>query len=310
MKPLLSLISFVLLSMSSLLAQPIDSTFYVHTSDNVDLYVHIKGQGQPCLYLHGGPGSGSTWMQDLGGSILEQYYTMIYLDQRGVCKSSSPNPNDASSYTLDRQVEDWETVRQLLGIDSWFLLGHSFGGLLEMGYWQRHSEAIKGMIFMNCTLSMEASFRDSWLPTAIKILGDKVNPKALDTSLPIWDRMTSVFPLLNNDNRWQIFTPNKEANDRVDSWEYHKDCKQHGCGDIVLTIDDYWQDFRLLTSDVSVPVLFFFGRFDHSVGPDFYKGVHFPNAIIVGADCGHFPFLEAPEDLHQALQCFQSFSSH
>ena len=31
----------------------------ITTSDGVDLYVKVKGEGTPLLYLHGGPGSES-----------------------------------------------------------------------------------------------------------------------------------------------------------------------------------------------------------------------------------------------------------
>ena len=57
---------------------------FVLTSDSVELYVNIKGNGTPCLYIHGGPGSGSYWVEKFFGSELEQHFKMIYLDQRGV----------------------------------------------------------------------------------------------------------------------------------------------------------------------------------------------------------------------------------
>jgi len=33
----------------------------IFTTDSVSLYVNVKGSGTPCLYIHGGPGSGSYW---------------------------------------------------------------------------------------------------------------------------------------------------------------------------------------------------------------------------------------------------------
>lgn len=60
------------------------------TSDSVSLYVNVKGKGTPCLYLHGGPGSGSYWLEKFFGDYLEQHFQMIYLDQRGVGRSTSP----------------------------------------------------------------------------------------------------------------------------------------------------------------------------------------------------------------------------
>ena len=60
------------------------------TSDSVCLYVNVRGIGTPCLYLHGGPGSGSLWLEEFMGDYLEKNFQMVYLDQRGVGRSSSP----------------------------------------------------------------------------------------------------------------------------------------------------------------------------------------------------------------------------
>jgi proline iminopeptidase len=63
---------------------------HILTTDSVDLYVNVKGSGTYCLFIHGGPGSGSYWVEKFFGKELEQRFTMIYLDQRGVGRSSSP----------------------------------------------------------------------------------------------------------------------------------------------------------------------------------------------------------------------------
>ena len=269
----------------------------IKMSDGTKLYVEVHGKGTPCLYLHGGPGSGSEWMQKLGGNILEKHFMVIYLDQRGVGRSESPRDSD---YTLSRQVKDFDEVRQALGIKSWLVLGHSFGGILTMAYWETYKNNIDGLIFMNCTLSMDASFRESWLPKAIKIIGSKANRIALDPNNKTVDRMMAIFPFLNNDNRWQIFTPQKKYNDTVNSATDYS--KHNSDGSKVIFMDEYWRDFRPLAKTVNKPVLFFYGEKDYAIGPKFYKSVHFPNMLRVGADCGHFPFIEAPKALDNALE--------
>lgn len=128
---------------------------HIKTSDGVNLYINVKGTGVPCLYIHGGPGSGSYWMELFLGDFLEQHFQMVYLDQRGTGRSSSPENND---YSMDRMIKDFEEVRGSLGIYRWLTLGHSFGGLLQMGYVSARPNSIAGMMFINCTLSMEDSF--------------------------------------------------------------------------------------------------------------------------------------------------------
>lgn len=302
MRHVLLLLAFLI---SGTIPQPVyayqDTVCHVMTSDSIKLYVHVKGEGPMCLYLHGGPGSGSTWMEAVSGHILEKRFTMVYLDQRGVCKSETPKNDD---FSFARQIQDWEEVRQALGIDHWLLMGHSWGGILMMGYWKAHPNVIDGMMFINCTLSRDTSFVDSWLPRALSILGDTASPVAKDESRPLKERMMVVFPQLNDDNRWMLFTPNKWANDSIGSWRFHKDCISHGKGETPLFMDEYGEDFRPLTSAIKVPVLYLYGRQDYAVGLEHYKTLHFPNAIIQGADCGHIVFLEEPAVFAEALDKF------
>ena len=302
MRHVLLLLAFLI---SGTIPQPVyayqDTVCHVMTSDSIKLYVHVKGEGPMCLYLHGGPGSGSTWMEAVSGHMLEKRFTMVYLDQRGVCKSETPKNDD---FSFARQIQDWEEVRQALGIDHWLLMGHSWGGILMMGYWKAHPNVIDGMMFINCTLSRDTSFVDSWLPRALSILGDTASPVAKDESRPLKERMMAVFPQLNDDNRWMLFTPNKWANDSIGSWRFHKDCISHGKGETPLFMDEYGEDFRPLTSAIKVPVLYLYGRQDYAVGPEHYKTLHFPNAIIQGADCGHIVFLEEPAVFAEALDKF------
>ena len=302
MRHVLLLLAFLI---SGTIPQPVyayqDAVCHVMTSDSISLYVHVKGEGPMCLYLHGGPGSGSTWMEAVSGHMLEKRFTMVYLDQRGVCKSETPKNDD---FSFARQIQDWEEVRQALGIDHWLLMGHSWGGILMMGYWKAHPNVIDGMMFINCTLSRDTSFEESWLPRAISILGDTASPVAKDESRPLKERMMAVFPQLNDDNRWMLFTPNKWANDSIGSWRFHKDCISHGKGETPLFMDEYGEDFRPLTSAVKVPVLYLYGRQDYAVGPEHYKTLHFPNAIIQRADCGHMVFLEEPAVFAEALEKF------
>lgn len=86
----------------------------VTTSDGVRLYVHVAGQGHPCVFVHGGPGAGAEVQQILAGSLLEQQFQMIYLDQRGSGRSAS---SATKNYALPRLVQDLEELRQQLHLD-------------------------------------------------------------------------------------------------------------------------------------------------------------------------------------------------
>ena len=275
---------------------------FIVTSDSVELYVNVKGNGPACLYIHGGPGSGSYWLEKFVGPELEARFRMVYLDQRGVGRSSSPADNN---YSLDRMVKDFEEVRQTLGIESWITLGHSFGGILQMGYVERNPETVSGMIFINCTLSMDDSFGNSWLPKGIELAGDSVPERCLDTTVSVFNRMLAVIPVLHQKgNMWQIFFDAPEDNQKMNATygefeHWNTDLSEH-----ILEIDEYWSDFRKLTPAVSQPVLFYYGRTDWAIGPEHFRGVAFPDMILWGSDAGHMPFFGYQEDLLNAIDAY------
>jgi proline iminopeptidase len=66
----------------------------------------------------------------------------------------------------------------------------------------------------------------------------------------------------------------------------------------------YGVNFKIYTSRVTMPVLFFYGKTDYMVGPGHYRGVYFPDMILWGSDVGHVPFIENKADLKDAIICY------
>jgi proline iminopeptidase len=276
---------------------------HILTSDSVNLYIMVKGKGNPCLFLHGGPASGSFFLEKLAGDYLEQHFQMIYLDQRGSGRSTSPKDKN---YSMDRMVNDFEEVRIALGIDKWITLGHSFGGLLQMGYIQKHPDVIEGMIMINCTLNIPESFNKSWFPEACGFL--KLNDRRyyLDESVPIKDRLDSILkPLIQQDIIWKMSFSTKRDNEDMnvifnDLPRGNDDFFNYG-----FIINDYLQNYQKETVKVNQPVLFFYGERDWCIGPEHYKGVHFPNMILWHFEGEHMmPFLKNKPDLEKAIDSY------
>jgi len=275
---------------------------HIITSDSVDLYVNVKGTGTPCLYIHGGPGSGSYWLELFLGGFLEQHFQMVYLDQRGTGRSSSPENKD---YSMGRMIEDFEEVRESLGIDQWLTLGHSFGGLMQMGYISARPESVEGMIFINCTLSMEDSFGSSSLPKAAELAGADIPAACIDTSLSIYERMSAVIPVLGQKGiMWKIFFADEENSRKMNDTYSHFQSWNDDQSENILDVSDYWQDFTIHTPEVKQPVLFYYGKTDWAIGPDHYRRAAFPNMLLWGSDVGHMPFLENIPDLKRAIATF------
>ena len=112
-----------------------------------EIYVEMHGDpdAPPLLYLHGGPGSSCYDFMSFQAERLSESVYLIGMDQRGVLRSEALNDNEKLS-PLDL-VEDAEALRKKLGINSWSVLGHSFGGYLAVLYASRYPKSIDKLIF-------------------------------------------------------------------------------------------------------------------------------------------------------------------
>jgi proline iminopeptidase len=106
------------------------------------------------LLLHGGPGATHEYFEALERPFAAHGVELIYYDQLG--SAYSDQPNDTSLWTLDRFVDEVEQVRVALGLDKndFYLLGHSWGGILAVEYALRHGEHIKGLIISSMMMSI------------------------------------------------------------------------------------------------------------------------------------------------------------
>lgn len=276
--------------------------YRIMTSDSVQLYAKVQGRGVPCIYLHGGPGSGSYWLEKYFGDYLEKHFTMIYLDQRGVGRSNSPANGD---YSMDRMLKDFEEVRAHLGFGQWITLGHSFGGILQVAYCEKYPEATKAMIMMNCTLCMDESFRNSWLPKISEFLGERYIDDPTDSHEAIISKMRKLIPKLDSIGAsWKMAYASAKDEELLNSTYGEIANWNSGFASVALTVDDFWKDFRPQTSAIKVPVLFFHGNRDWSIGVDHYKGVRFPNMMLREANCSHIPFLSERAVAENAISDF------
>jgi proline iminopeptidase len=275
---------------------------HIRTSDGVDLYVTVKGKGTSCLYVHGGPGSGSYWMEKFSGEMLEQHFQMIYLDQRGSARSSSPKDKN---YAMDRMVRDFEEVRTALEIKQWVTLGHSFGGILQMGYIQRHPQTVIGMIMLNCSLNAKESTKES-IPKACELLNITDISPYTDESIPLFERLNKLYgELRKQDLWWKMGYASHKSYDIMSASFEEVQNFNNDLSNIIMP-EEYLVDFKKAVANVKIPVLFFYGKTDWMVGPNHFKGVSFPEMILWGSDVGHVASLENQGDLEKAITSYQT----
>ncbi len=108
------------------------------------LYVEECGnpQGQPVVFLHGGPGGGCS--PEDRQFFDPEHYRIILFDQRGAGRSTPhASLTDNTTWYL---VEDIETIRKAMGVESWLVFGGSWGSTLALAYAQKHTERVTGLI--------------------------------------------------------------------------------------------------------------------------------------------------------------------
>jgi len=108
------------------------------------------------LLLHGGPGATHEYFECCDDYLPAAGIEYYYYDQLG--SFFSDNPNDPELVDLPRYVEEVEQLRASLGLspDNFFLLGHSWGGILAMEYALKYGANLKGLIISNMMSSAPA----------------------------------------------------------------------------------------------------------------------------------------------------------
>ena len=98
------------------------------------------------LFLHGGPGATHEYFIAADSFLPAAGIEYYYYDQLGSGLSSVPH--DPALWTIERFVEEVEQVRSALGLgpENFFLLGHSWGGVLAIEYALRYQHQLKGLI--------------------------------------------------------------------------------------------------------------------------------------------------------------------
>jgi proline iminopeptidase len=108
------------------------------------------------LLLHGGPGATHEYFEAFDSFLPAAGIEYYYYDQLG--SAYSDQPDDTTLWNLPRFVEEVEQVRQALGLnrDNFYLLGHSWGGILAMEYALKYQQNLKGLIISNMMASSPA----------------------------------------------------------------------------------------------------------------------------------------------------------
>ena len=118
-----------------------DETFNIEV-DGYNVVAYSFGGGEEVLFcVNGGPGVSCDYIRESHSWLADKGYRVVAFDQLGC--GASDHPEDASLWTIERYVEEVETVRTSLNLGKVHLLGQSWGTWLGIEYALTYPESFK-----------------------------------------------------------------------------------------------------------------------------------------------------------------------
>ncbi len=149
-----------------LAAAPLATGDHVAAVSGVDLAYHVHGEG-PVMIVHpGGPGSSSAYLQM---PALERFLTLVYVDPVGTGASGRVAPG---KYTHELLASYVEGLRAYLGLERFWLLGHSHGGEVAQVYAYTHPDRLAGLVLYSATPRYDAAWLDDRRSKMAELAGE------------------------------------------------------------------------------------------------------------------------------------------
>ena len=283
-------------------------------STGVTLNVAVGGpaDAEPILFLHGFPESHRTWRHQLRD--LSRDHFVVAPDQRGF--AGSDKPEGVENYETDRIVEDVVALADALGLNSFTLVGHDWGGAVAWLAALTHPYRVKRLIIVNAphplifqkSLIEDApqraasqyirAFRSPAMEAGIKAMGletflekgllahadsSKLEPEERQAYLDDWSQEGALTAMLNWYRASTIEVPAVGEEAKAPLWTHAP------------------------FPHLKMPTLVIWGLKDKALLPVQLEGLHQlvdDLRIVTSATAGHFVTWEEPEIVTSAIRDF------
>ena len=104
-----------------------------------------NADGPTLMLMHGFMSSKLQWERNIDRLGAELRLVLVELMGHG----SSPVPDDVVHYERAAVLARLEAIREAVGVDRWFVGGHSLGGAVSIRYAMAHPDRTRGVVFTN-----------------------------------------------------------------------------------------------------------------------------------------------------------------
>lgn len=266
-----------------------------------------SGPGKPLMVMHGGPGGRSC-------GAIEAYQPLtndrpvIFFDQ--LESGMSDHPNDTSLWKVPYFVEQVEALRKELKLESFHLLGSSWGGSIAVEYMvTKNTDAIASVIFSGPLIGTPQWMKDSkvLISRLSQPIQDTINKyEALgDYTSPSYKAATDTFNITFGSRKKG---PRKTAPDCEGVPGSNRAIYNYMWGPTEFNATGTLRDFDRVADlpTITKPTLFIGGEYDE-VLPEtlYYYQTLVPNSkVAIVPNAGHAKTRDNPEDYINSLREF------
>ena len=242
-----------------------------------------RGHGPYLLLVHGMLSSRAQWMLNL--EALSTVSQPVVIELFGHARS--PTPEEPEIYSPESYVEAFESIRQTLGPEKWFICGQSLGATLTLRYSLEHPQRIMGQVFTN---SNSALADTAWAKRVLPLM--EAQSRRLESN----GRKALDDHPLNPARGGRLPAKAREA--LVADFALHSVRGVANTG--LYTVPQ--GSVRELAAKITVPTLLIVGERESSFAEaSSYAEATIPNVEVVKLAAGHAVNIEAADEFNRAV---------
>ena len=280
-----------------------EASKFLELSDGSFIHLRDEGnkKGKVILLIHGF--NGSLFNYEPMVPFLTDQYRVISLDLPAHGLTGAVKSDLYSHEGFERVIGE---VVKLLGINKFYFVGHSMGGMIAWRYALKHLDQLNGLIIIGSPfIANEEEYKDfqsiNAPPAAFEIIESKFFRRALEYVTP---RL-----LVKEGVSQTVYDQSIVTDELVD--QFHDIILMEGTRlAIGMLVEDHEDDFIANPNDlknISIPSLILHGEEDNLVDIRFVE--HFidqiPNVQLISyPNVGHMPPMEIPALLAQDIRGF------